>query len=421
LTILTDRRMLGNKIRILFLTNRYPPYITGGYEIACQAIAEGLRERGHEVLVLTSNYGLQETKIEGHVHRLLHRPQDTHSLLQQARWEINDNRLLKQLVHSWKPDVIYAWALLQLFPSLHRTLKSLGIPVVFNVQDIWIPAQIEQSEQYTEAWLKPGTNLVKAVAKRAIRSAIQLRHPTWLRPISVEDMELSRIVFCSHFRETQHKEMGFPFKETKVIYNGIDISRFTGEAGKKANGILKVLFVGRLAREKGPHTVIKAISKLVDDGNQDIRLTVAGVPVYPLEYAEELRGLVTNGCREVVKFMYNVPNHELPGIYRDHDVLVFSSIGNEGFPVTLLEAMACGVMVVGTTTGGSVEILEDGINGLTFPPGDDVALAQRCKWIAENPRKSSSLAVAGQEFVRQKFNLNKIAAQTEDYLISMVQ
>jgi glycogen synthase len=413
--------MPGNNLRILFLTNRYPPYIMGGYEIACQSIAEKLRDRGHEVLVLTSNYGLSESKIEGHVHRLLHRPQDTHSLLQLARWEINDNRLLRQLVDSWKPDVIYAWALLQLFPSLHRTLKGLRVPVVFNVQDIWIPTQIEHSEQYTEAWLKPGTNLIKNVVKRGIRAINKLQHPDWLQPIGVEDMELDRIVFCSQFREKQHIERGFPFKETKVIYNGIDVSRFQGEAGKKANGTLKVLFVGRLAREKGPHTVIQAVSKLVHDGSRNIRLTVVGVPVYPLEYAEELRGLANNGCREFVEFMYNVPNHELPEIYRNHDVLVFSSIGDEGFPVTLIEAMACGVTIIGTTTGGSAEILEDGINSLTFPPDDPIALAERFKCIIENPKKSRSLAIAGQELVREKFRLNKIIEQTEAYFDSILR
>jgi glycosyltransferase involved in cell wall biosynthesis len=406
-------------MRILFLSNRYPPYLTGGYEVACQAIAESLRERGHEVLVLTSNYGLPEAKIEGHVHRLLHRVQDSHSLLQLARWEIEDNRLLRQLVEDWKPDVIYAWALLQLFPSLQRTLKSLSVPVVFNVQDIWIPTQIEQSEQYTEAWRKPGSNLAKDLAKRVLRAAIKWQHPQWLEPITIDDLELGHIIFCSRFREQQHKEMGFPFRETAVIYNGIDVKRFQGEAGKTADGLLKVLFVGRLAREKGTHTVIRAISKLIHDGNRNIRLTVVGVPVHPLEYTEELRGLANNGCREHVEFIYNVPNHELPQVYREHDVLVFSSIGPEGFPVTLLEAMACGLLIVGTTTGGSAEILEDGANSLTYPPDDAVALAEQCRWIAENRQKSSSLALAGQEFVRQQFNLDKLAEQTERYLESM--
>jgi glycogen synthase len=407
-------------LRILVISNRYPPYYTGGYEIACQAIAEGLREQGHEVLVLTSTYGLQEAAIEGHVHRLLHRPQDAHSLLQLARWEINDNGLVEQLIHSWKPDVIYAWALLQLFPSLQRTLKRLTIPVVFNIQDIWIPAQIEQSKQYTEAWLKPGSNLMKDIVKRGIRAINQWQRPDWLQPIGVEDMELGRIVFCSQFREKQHRERGFPFKETTVIYNGIDVKQFQGAADKQPNGMLKVLFVGRLAREKGPHTVIQAIYKLVQGGSRNIRLTVVGVPVYPMEYAEELRGLADNGCREFVEFMYNVPNHELPGIYRNHDVLVFSSIGDEGFPVTLIEAMACGVTIIGTTTGGSAEILEDGINSLTFPPDDPIALAERFRCILENPGKSRSLAAAGQELVREKFCLNKIIKQTESYFNSIL-
>ena len=69
----------------------------------------------------------------------------------------------------------------------------------------------------------------------------------------------------------------------------------------------------------------------------------------------------------------------MPRVYADHDVFVFPSIWEEPFSIGLLEAMACGQAVVGTTTGGSAEILVDGVNSLVFPPGDPRRLARQVK------------------------------------------
>src|SRR5713226_7253243 len=104
-------------MRILVLTNRYPPHYTGGYEIACHAVSERLRSRGHDIVILTSNYGLQSPRVDGHVNRVLHRPQDSPKLVELGRWELADHKALSRLVKTWKPDVVYAWSMLQLFPS----------------------------------------------------------------------------------------------------------------------------------------------------------------------------------------------------------------------------------------------------------------------------------------------------------------
>ena len=75
-------------MRVLFISERYPPYLTGGYEVACAAVAEGLRRLGHEVRVLTSDFGLNGTRPdEPHVDRHLHYKQNATSLRELARWE----------------------------------------------------------------------------------------------------------------------------------------------------------------------------------------------------------------------------------------------------------------------------------------------------------------------------------------------
>lgn len=403
--------------RILILSNRYPPYYTGGYEIACHSVTERMRSRGYEILVLTSNYGLKRTRIDSTAYRLLHRPQETSSLLQLAQWEIADNRTLGSVIRSWKPDVIYAWSLLQLFPSLSSTIAEAGVPVVTNIQDSWLPTYVAEGDRLREYWLKSGTNRLKDAAKSLIRNGIQKIYPNWLRPIKISDFSLDQVVFCSKFRQRQHQELGLPLGGSSVIYNGVDTDVFTGNPSRPVPGSLRLLFVGRLVAEKGAHTVIQAVAELSRRKIKKITLTIAGVPSYPWEYTKYLIDLVENyNLSDRVQFMNNVPNHLLPDLYRDHDVLVFPSICDEGFPVTIIEAMACGVTVVSTTTGGSAEILVGDENCLTFPSDDPYALADSLEILCDNTRLATCLATKGQSYVRQYLNIEKITDQTLLYL-----
>lgn len=403
-------------MRVLILTDRYPPHYAGGYEIACHSVAERLRRRGIDLRVLTSTYGVRTETVEGHVYRQLHRPQDSASLVELARWENHDNRTLARLIDSWRPDLVYAWSMFQLFASLHATLREKGVPVVFNIQDIWLPTQLALCEELRLNWLAPGTDTLRRIAKPVVRTAIKLQYPSWLRPISIEDVDLGHVIFCSRFRQRQHVEQGLPLGDSTVVYNGIDVDRFD-DCRRAAGDRLRVMFCGRLVPEKGAHTAIEAMKEVAMRSCRSISLTVVGGPSHPWEYAEQLREIVAaNRLEEYVEFAGAVPNDRIMEIYRRHDVLVFPSICDEGLPVTMLEAMACGLPVVGTTTGGSAEILRDGVTGLTFSPGRSVELAERLIEIAAEPDQRRTLGIAGQQLVRANFGIEKVCDQTEEYL-----
>jgi glycosyltransferase involved in cell wall biosynthesis len=84
--------------------------------------------------------------------------------------------------------------------------------------------------------------------------------------------------------------------------------------------------------------------------------------------------------------------------------------------MTLIEAMASGLAVVGTTTGGSCELLEDGATGLTFSPEDVAALTDHLWRLRHDVTECGSLALAGQNLVRARFGLETTVAQTEAFL-----
>jgi glycosyltransferase involved in cell wall biosynthesis len=403
-------------VRLLIISDRYPPFSIGGYEIACHAVSERLRARGHDVRVLTSNYGLARSRVDGHVHRVLRRPQDSSSLLRLGLWEVSDRRSLR-VFKEWRPDVIYAWCLRQLFPAVHAALRGIGAPIVYNVQDIWIPAHAEDDAERRATWLRRGSGPIKAVVKAAVRGALLRRDPGWLNPLEVGELDLRHLVFCSRFRQRQHIEGGLPLGSSVVIYNGVDLQAFrNAPAGGGAR--LRLLFVGRLVESKGAHTAIAAMRQLVQDGRRDVELTVAGVPAHPWAYAMAVRDAVRD-LQNRVALREGVPHGELPSLYKAHDVLLFPSIGAEGFPVVVLEAMACGLAVVGTTTGGTAEILVDGETGLVVPPGDPDAIAKAVTCLMADPRRRSALAAEAQSRVRERFDIEKIALETETHLAAV--
>jgi glycosyltransferase involved in cell wall biosynthesis len=82
--------------------------------------------------------------------------------------------------------------------------------------------------------------------------------------------------------------------------------------------------------------------------------------------------------------------------------------------------MACGLAIVGTTSGGSAELLRHEENSLTFAVGDAEALAQRMERLVKEPQMMHRLAESAQQVVRQRFTLEKMVKETEAYLLRVI-
>jgi glycogen synthase len=408
-------------MRLLFLTERYPPHYTGGYEIACRAVAETLRARGHEIAVLTSNYRTPSTAADDPgVLRLLHRPQDSANVFEPAFWERADTRTLRRVLAEFRPDVVYVWSLMQMFASLHRELRVSGRPILYNIQDLWLPRQLEAAEARRAAWRQASPDAVRGAAKTAARVAFDLWSPTWWRPVSPEDLPLEHVVFCSDFQRRQHVAAGLPLGDFRIIYNGIDLDLFrTGI--RSTSDAFRVLFVGRLVAEKGAHVALAGVARLRESG-VDARLTIAGVPAYPLDYVAGLESLAARPpLQGSVRFLSNVPNAELASLHLEHDVLAFPSRHLEGLPMTLIEAMATGLAVVTTTAGGSAEMVRDGENALVVAPEDPAALAAALERLRLDAGLRKAVGVRARAWVEAHCSLATIGAATLAYLDEILE
>ena len=111
----------------------------------------------------------------------------------------------------------------------------------------------------------------------------------------------------------------------------------------------------------------------------------------------------------------------MPQVYKTHDALLFTSEWAEPFALTPLEAMASGLPVIGTTTGGSGELLRDGENSLTYTAGNAEELAQQILKLNKDNFLRERIAAAGFCEVRARFEESHIVDQVEAYLEETVK
>jgi glycosyltransferase involved in cell wall biosynthesis len=232
-------------------------------------------------------------------------------------------------------------------------------------------------------------------------------------------MDWRRMFFTSKALRELHAAASLPVAHGRVIYWGIRVEDFRGkrESAVSRVGPLRLLFAGRLEQEKGPHTILEALPLLRLSSQKPIEVAISGELRPRDTYHQRLQelGAATNGCYSV-KFLGPVPAAAMPGLLRQHDVLVFPSIWPEPFSLVVLEAMAAGLCVVGTTSGGSIEILQEGVNSLTFRADDAEDLARQLQRIVDDASLQKRLADEGQRLVEDQFSLSAQVSQIEAML-----
>jgi glycogen(starch) synthase len=406
-------------MRILAVSNYYPPHHIGGYELGCKDVISGLVERGHEVSVLTSTHGVGGPHTSAGVHRRLHAgglstlPKS--NLLEAVTVEFRDHRILTRLVSQLKPQLISVWNLADLADSLTGTIQRLKIPAIYHLSDDWLIHKLHRN-----LWRRVSHRRSKQVGKAVLRLMLGFLLPESLLP-DPGDLRLRDCHFTSKALKEQYLGCGLPVSSANVIYWGIPLDTYVPGSRTSPNNGVKLLFVGQLEKHKGVHTAVQAVAKLVNKkAVKSARLTIVGAGK-DREYDRRLTQTVIDAnMQRHVEFLGRVPRDSMPNIYNEHDILVFPSVWEEPFSLTLLEAMACGLAVVATTTGGSKEILVDGWNSLTFRAEHPDELAAQLERVIENERLRQYLSENAVETVKSRFDITHMVDQIEDLFMDAI-
>jgi len=391
-------------LKILVISNLFPPHVLGGYEILCGQVRDGLAARGHEVAVLTSDHGLAGggAPEEGVWRRLkLYLPFDQPGRLMRAaraRTGRANEALTREVIGRFAPDILFVWSLLRLTVGPARAAEASALPVAYTFND-------ENVMSYQPARFVPTP---KGLARYALDHLL-FRQASWF------GLRFAHATCISRRLRDNLLARGLPAPDLRVIYQGIPIERFPlkAEPGRVGRP-LRVLYAGQLHAYKGVHTLLEAAGRVAAArGAGALEVTVAGDG--PEDYKARLRTLAQEGRARVV-FAGKSPHEAMPALYRDHDVFVFPSLWQEPFGLTHLEAMASGTPLVSTADGGQGEFLEDGRNALVFAKEDAPGLAERLMRLADDPALARALALEGRRTVEERFTLQRYVADLETWL-----
>ncbi|MCX4473285.1 glycosyltransferase [Micromonospora sp. NBC_01655] len=208
--------------------------------------------------------------------------------------------------------------------------------------------------------------------------------------------------------------LGVPRSRITVVPSGVNLGTFTplGPAAARGPG-RRILTVGRLVERKGFQDVIRAMP-LVPDAEC---VVVGGPPEGLLEtdpHARRLRALAQScGVDDRVTLVGAVPREEMGRWYRSADVLV-AAPWYEPFGLTPLEAMACGVPVVGTAVGGLTDTVLDGVTGDLVPARDPRALGAAIRRLLDDRIRRFSYAGAARDRARRSYSWAATAERLAD-------
>jgi len=324
--------------------------------------------------------------------------------------QIRAQRAFDEVWKRDRPDVVYAWNLAKLPIALAARAQSRG-PIAYYISDAWLEKAGEPG-WYQERWMATTATprgSAQRLAVAATRASFRLGGLTWLD----EPLRLEHAQFCSAFLRDAALRAGRHVEHAEVVHWGVDANRFRPAARAADRARTRLLYAGQIVPHKGVHTAIAAVARLHACGYGEVTLTIAGAAHDP-EYDARLRAQVTAArLDESVRFIGPQPRERLAGIYREHDVLVFPSCWEEPFAITPLEAMASGLVVVGTPAGGSSEVFDDGVNALTFPEEDAAACASQLQRVISDAAFATDLATRARRTIVERFTLERMVDRIE--------
>jgi glycosyltransferase involved in cell wall biosynthesis len=396
-------------MRILIISNLFPPVTSGGYEVECGSVAEHLGHR-HEVLVLSSAPpgGLPEEP--GVRRELTYLSGDARGARQAPPAALRGAASARRALQ-WGPDLVYAWNCASIPQSTLRLLADAGVPVAFRVCEHWFGGLFTYDQFMRELLPAKRSPARRAWADgcRALNRLPQLR----LSPcapmraaISWNSRALERLVPTPPFVEPVLEAVQHPVPRYGEVYERVERAPAPDP---------EIVFLGRVTPYKGLGVAVEALARLRAGAHPTARLVVVG-PEEPA-YAAKIRELAARlGLEGAVGWRGQLsPEQSAAALARAH-ALIVPSVWEEPFGLVAIEGAMARVPVVAADVGGISEGLHAEEHALLFGRGDSAAAAAALARVLEDPQASAARVARARER-SQAFRLAPYLEEQERFVL----
>lgn len=408
-------------MRILTASDVYPPEPRGGARFA-QLIARHLSQRGHQVAVCTTAFpgldkcteedGLRVYRLHGLFSRIPFLYQVREGRFPPPLKDVLLFRGLRKVLDEFRPDVVLAqgWIVSSLVPALGRD----STPLVMNLTDYraicpaagMLPEAALCGMSLSLRCIACGRGLYGRGPLGTAKSAATYVATRRNRP-GIDRVD-KFIAISSYVKDVHVERLGLEESRFVVVppFYEPETGGGTGASEQLPDGFM--LFVGALLPAKGVDVLIEAYRRL----DTSTKLVIIGVeyPHHSYRTQDSRIVLISNPPRDVVL-----------DAYRRCRFVVFPSVWPEPAGRVAFEAMAHSKAVVGSGTGGIVDIVADGETGILVPPNDADALSQAMGYLLGNPQKAAALGRSGCERWSRLFTPDAVIPQIEEVCRSLLE
>lgn len=364
-------------MKILLVYNQYQE--PGGEEVVVAKERDLLAKHGHDV----SEYRRDNDEIKQYsaLQRI--------GLVYRTVWASDSYQQFDSLLRKIEPDVVHVHNTFPLIsPSIFWACKKQQVPVVHTLHNYRLlcpQANFYRAGKTCEDCM--GGSFWKGAVHGCYRDSRLQTVPVSLM-LSVHHSRktwtsmVDRYITPTEFAKSRFVNAGFPDELVSVKPNFVD-----PDPGQRAWAGSYALFIGRISKEKGAHTLVEAWRRLPADSE----LQIVGDGPTRAQLESESAKLPN------VKFMGRLPHADAVRAVKGSKMVIFPSELYETFGLGIVEANACGVPVLASRLGAMQEVVREGRTGMLFVPGDPDDLARKVAEVWDNPDYLNKLGQQGRK------------------------
>lgn len=402
-------------MRVLHLLQNYPPWRSGGTEVFCARLCQQLKNSGVDVTVILHQAGLLpnpgDYEYEGiPVVILPSIPDHRDRVGTLTRTTVNPVGFA-EFLDQYQPDILHVHGFVQTNGLTHiqwaqkkgvKTVLTFHTPgisclrqsLLFKGKDICdgeiIISRCAQCRLHNAGIPNPVAKILSNIELPGLKvnnSKINyvLTSPQWTKLHQHAWLDMVNSIDALHVLTEWTKEIALlnsaPKQKVHLIRSfGPEPISIPSSTTKPNQKYLNLVYVGRCNFVKGIHIIIDAIQLLPSDF--PIKVTFLGLGWNNNEYGRQQKDRIQHDQRLIMQ--ESLPNNQILQELNQYDACLVPSLWLETGPLTVLEAFAAGIPVIGSRRGGIAELVQDGIDGILFEPGNAQALAQILETLLED-------------------------------------